>query len=299
MKNKKTGTSQETLNYYSKNWDKIANCYDLDDDGFPVDPAWYRKNIYKDILESSKPKSLLDVGCGGGWNVLDALELGIDARGIEPVLELKEHGCDLLSKHQHDSGRITQDDLSMLYELESNSLDCISFLSVLPHVPKSEWDKIHENIGRILKPGGKLISVYRNKLFDLFTFNSITMEFYDKNLWDLEVFDELGSERVSQLKTLIANPDLPTPYHTNAVDKSFGELARVKSNPLTIDKYLSAFQMNVENISYYNYHCMPPLMIDDTKQFKKINHEMEATMSNNWRGNFMAAMFVVEATKLA
>jgi SAM-dependent methyltransferase len=298
MTTKKTGTSNETLDYYSKNWDKIANCYDFDADGFPVDPAWYRKNIYQGILKSSKPKSLLDVGCGGGWNVLDALELGIDAKGIEPVLELKEHGCDLLSKHGHDPERITQNDLSMLYDLEPNSLDCIAFLSVLPHVPKSEWNNIHKNISRILKPGGKLISVYRNKLFDLFTFNSITMEFFDKDLWNLEVFDELGSERISQLKALIVNPDLPTPYHTNAVDKSFGKLERVKSNPLKIDKYLSTFKLNVENISYYNYHCIPPLMIESTKQFKKINHDMEATMSTNWRGNFMAAMFVVEATKI-
>ena len=59
--------------------------------------------------------------------MLDALELGIDARGIEPVLELKEHGCDLLTKHKHDPDRITQNDLSVLYELEPNSLDCISF----------------------------------------------------------------------------------------------------------------------------------------------------------------------------
>ena len=52
MTTKKTGTSNETLDYYSKNWGKIANCYNFDADGFPVDPAWYRKNIYNYLSHS-------------------------------------------------------------------------------------------------------------------------------------------------------------------------------------------------------------------------------------------------------
>ena len=297
MSNNKTGTSQDTLEYYAKNWDKIANCYTLDNNGFPIDPAWYRRRIYNNILKKLSPKSLLDIGCGGGWTVLDALELGIDAKGIEPILQLKEYGNNLLKKHGHDGDRITKNDLSVLYDLPSNSVDCIAFLSVLPHVPKKEWGNIHQNINRILKPNGQLIAVYRNKLFDLFTFNSITLEFYDQSLWRGKLFDELKSNHFNQVKDLITNSDLPKPYHTNAMDKSFGKLRRVKSNPLTIEKYLSSFNMQFNNISHYHYHCAPPLMMDKIKDYQQINHDMELNMSNNWRGNFMSAMFVIEATK--
>ena len=73
----KTGTSKEVLNYYSNNWNEIANCYDLDDNGFPLDPAWYRRRLYNLFLEKYNPKSVLDIGCGGGWTVLDSLKLGI------------------------------------------------------------------------------------------------------------------------------------------------------------------------------------------------------------------------------
>ena len=92
-KNSDTGTSEEVLGYYSRNWDKIANCYDVDEVGLPIDPAWYRKRLYIEFLQRNKPQSVLDIGCGGGSSVLDALELGIDVRGIEPVAELKNHGC--------------------------------------------------------------------------------------------------------------------------------------------------------------------------------------------------------------
>ena len=48
----KTATSNDVLNYYSNNWERIANCYDLDDRGLPVDPAWYRRRLYNQFLEN-------------------------------------------------------------------------------------------------------------------------------------------------------------------------------------------------------------------------------------------------------
>ena len=297
MANNKTGTSNNTLDYYSKNWEKIANCYTLDSNNIPIDPSWYRREIYKKILEISKPKSVLDIGCGGGWTVLDALELEINVKGIEPIKELKEHGNNLLKKNGYNPDLITQNDLSILYDLPSNSIDCIAFLSVLPHVPKSEWKNIHKNIARILKANGKFIAVYRNKLFDLFTFNSITLEFYDKDLWQADIFGKFKDNNINQLKTLVTNPNVPGPYFTVAKDKSFGMLQRVKSNPLTIEKYLSSFCISLENIHYYHFHCVPPLISQHIENFKEINDKMELNMANDWRGNFMAAMFIVEATK--
>ena len=82
----KTATSKDVLNYYERNRGKIANCYDLDHKGLPVDPAWYRRRLYNLFLKEYKPKSVLDIGCGGGWTVLDALKKGISAIGVEPIL---------------------------------------------------------------------------------------------------------------------------------------------------------------------------------------------------------------------
>ena len=301
MKNKtdiNTGTSEGVLDYYSRNWDKIANCYEVDKNGLPVDPAWYRRRLYNEFLDRVKPSNLLDVGCGGGWTVLDALEKGIDAKGIEPVAELKDYGVKLLENNNHDGNSITQQDLAVISELPSESLDCISLLSVLPHVPLEKWHEVHENIVRVLRPGGRLIAAYRNELFDLFTFNSFTIEFYDQTLWNCEPFKNFNSgEKVDKLKSLIANPDLPGPYHTVAKDKSFGNLERVKSNPLTMPSYLSQFGLEVKNTQYYHFHCVPPLLSDQVNNCREINHQLELSMSEDWRGNFMAAIFMVEAVK--
>lgn len=295
----KTGTSDEVLDYYARNWEKIANCYELGGDGLPVDPAWYRRRLYKDFLDRVKPPSVLDIGCGGGWTVLDALERGISARGIEPVRELKEHGCTLLRDRGHDSSAIALDDLASLDGCPNQSQDCIALLSVLPHVPSGNWDHVHQRIADTLKPGGRFIAAYRNELFDLFTFNSITIEFYDRSLWDIPELASLRCDRVVEnLKGLITNPDLPGPYFTAAKDNSFGKLDRVKSNPLTMPEYLAQFGLKVERTRFFHFHCVPPLMANSVPDFKEINHKLELTLTDDWRAHFMAAIFMVEVIKL-
>ncbi len=296
--NSKTGTSEKVLEYYSRNWDKIANCYALDKDNLPVDPAWYRRRLYQQFLDRTKPKSVLDIGCGGGWTVLDALQKGVNAKGIEPVKELKEFGNKLLSDNGHDPSKISQNDLSSLSNHQPDSEDCIALLSVLPHVPKDQWGNVHKNISNALKKGGRFVAAYRNELFDLYTFNSFTMEFYDTSLLNNEACSVLrNNETISQLKSLITNPDVPGPYFTAAKDHSFGELERVKSNPMTMQNFLSQYGLKVEKIRFYHFHCVPPILAGKVKDFNKINHQMELTMSDDWRAHFMSAIFFVEAIK--
>lgn len=294
-----TATSENVLKYYSRNWNKIANCYDLAEDGLPIDPASYRRRLYKDFLTRNKPASVLDIGCGGGTTVLDALELGLDARGIEPVAELKEFGCQLLQKHGKEPSRITQNDLASVTALPAESLECIALLSVLGHVPRERWDDTHLDLARVLRRGGRVFAAYRNELFDLYTFNSFTMEFYNKSLWGCEPCTSLRTEQnLNLLKSLVTKPDMPGPYYTTSQDKTFGQLDRVKVNPLTMPSYLSKFGLKVEHTKYYHFHCVPPLLEKSVDDFRKINHQLEMTMSDDWRGNFMAAIFVVEVVKV-
>lgn len=298
MNDKATGTSEQVLDYYSRNWEKIAHCYALDDNGMPVDPAWYRRRLYQQFLDEKKPASLIDIGCGGGWTVKDALDRGIEARGIEPVRELKEFGCNLLSENGFDPGRITQEDLRVLEDMQTESHECISLLSVLPHVKADRWDHYHEQIARTLKPGGRLFAAYRNELFDLFTFNSITMDFYLGSLWEGDAMEGLrNKETWNHLRGLIANPDIPGSNHTLATDKSFGKLDRVKSNPMTIGEYFKPLGLTLERVRYFHFHGVPPLMADKVENIRNINHELELSLSDDWRGNFMAAIFLVEVVK--
>jgi SAM-dependent methyltransferase len=293
-----TGTSTEVLEYYARNWESIARCYDMQENGLPRDPAWYRRQLYQDFLERTKPGSLLDIGCGGGWTVLDALDRGVDARGVEPVSELQAFAADLLARNGHDPLRIRQADLAALSSSSSASEECIALLSVLPHVPAGSWDSVHADIARVLKPGGRVVAAYRNELFDLFTFNSFTVETFDRSIWGCPSGTAVRTEQVIEaLKGLMTHPDVPGPYFTAASDKSFGSLKRMKSNPLVIASELVHHGLIVERIRFYHFHCVPPLIADRVPDFAHVNHRMEAELADDWRGNLMAAMFLVEAVR--
>jgi SAM-dependent methyltransferase len=295
----RTGTSVEVLEYYARNWESIANCYELHENGLPRDPAWYRRQLYQTFLDRARPAAVLDIGCGGGWTVLDALERGIDARGIEPVAELCEFAGDLLRRHSHNPDRVRQADLAVLRNGPAGSEECVALLSVLPHVPAENWDAVHSDLARVLRPGGRMVAAYRNELFDLFTFNSFTVETFDRSLWGCPSGTPLRTDEIiGRLKGLMTHPDLPGPYFTAARDKSFGALKRVKSNPLAIGAELHRFGLAVERTSFYHFHCVPPLMADQVAESAAINHRMESELSGDWRGHFMAAMFLVEATRI-
>ena len=103
---------------------------------------------------------------------------------------------------------------------------------------------------------------------------------------------------MDMLKGLVTNPDVPGSYFTAAEDKSFGHLDRVKSNPLSISSYLSRFGLQVEHTKYYHFHCVPPLLKDAIDDYRDINHQFELTISEDWRGNFMAAIFMIEAVRV-
>ena len=295
----KTGTSKDVLTYYHNNWDKIANCYNLDKDNIPIDPAWYRRRLYNNFLDKYKPKALLDIGCGGGWTVLDALKKRINAIGVEPVNPLQKFASNLLNKEGFEGERILLDDLLYIESLKSNSQECIALLSVIPHVPADKLDHVHFELSRVLKPGGKLVVAYRNELFDFFTFNSITLNLYKNTIWNNKELSSISnnSQVLEALKNLVTNPNIPGEFHTNSGDKSFGKLKRFKTNPLTIKNFLAKYNFNWLESNFYHFHCVPPLISDKVKDLKKINHKMELNHSNNWRAQFMCPMYLVICQK--
>jgi SAM-dependent methyltransferase len=284
--------------YYSRNWTKIVQCYDLDEHGLPTDSAWYRRQIYIKYLENFKPRDSLDVGCGGGQTVIDALERGILARGVEPIKEMVHHGRQLLARNGFEGDAIQEGDASVLHDWPDSSVDSIAFLSVLPHIPRSEWDDIHREIHRVLRPSGTAIIAYRNQLFDLYTINRYTFEFFMEEFFSSGEFDEPTRQDIEpRLRSLIPNYHLPQLEHTNSEDKSFGKLQRARMNPFDVRDYVRSFGFKIEEISVCNFHPQPPLLGPDSLKLRKIKHRLEESWSTNWRGYFMSSMFVASYTK--
>jgi len=290
--------AQDVKDYYTDNWTKIANCYDLDSDGIPLDSAWYRRKIYNDYLSLFKPESVIDIGCGGGQTVLDALDLGIEAKGYEPISNLVDFGRNKLADANYDSAFIQLGDASVLESVNESSVDSVALLSVIPHIPIEDWAKLHSQIYKVLKSNGTAIIAYRNELFDLFTANRFTIDFFMNNFFTMNHYSKTYRDKLyAELSLMIPNFDKPNKNFTESKDKRFGELNRPKCNPLTINNYLITFGFKVEGTYFCNFHSKLPLMLSNEQTDKFIKHNLEIDLSDSWQGNFMASMFLVVVRK--
>lgn len=291
--------SVEVKKYYEKNWKSIANCYQVDSRGLPIDSAWYRRRIYKSLLESYKPSLILDIGCGGGHTVLDALELGLVSQGIEPILDLVSFGQQSLERAGYSRDLISLGDASAISNFSNEEFDLVAMLSVIPHVPLSDWYSLHKEVYRVLKPGGHCVIAYRNELFDMFTANRFSHEFFMEHFFSHPSYtDSVRLDLETELRDFIPFFNVPEKSHTESPDKSFGQLNRPKTNPLTYPSYIDNFGLRHEKNFFCNFHAVLPNMSKlKREEVKFIEHELELDLFDKWQGNFMSSMFVAVSRK--
>jgi ubiquinone/menaquinone biosynthesis C-methylase UbiE len=105
---------------------------------------------YIKFLHKGPCMKLLDVGCGEGYYVRDAIEEGIDAYGIDIASHALENALDTV-KNKISFGSITD------IPFANDEFDSMTAFDVIEHIhPKDTLNAIAE-IRRVLKPGGIII----------------------------------------------------------------------------------------------------------------------------------------------
>jgi len=119
----------------------------------------YRDPIYRHVMDAieheMRPGSLLDVGCGCGFLLKEALMRGWSIMGIDPSVKSLHHADKLLER------RLFRDTLDAFTDYET--YDVITFINVLDH-SASPWTDI-QRAGRLLSRGGLLFLRFPNSLF--------------------------------------------------------------------------------------------------------------------------------------
>jgi hypothetical protein len=135
------------------------------------------------------------------------------------------------------------------------------------------------------------VCTFQNALFDLFTFNKYTVDFFEHQL--LSPLADLGLDvqvAIAGLQKLILNPELPSYDTARARDNIFVRL----SNPLTIRRELWDQGFDVKDLYFYTLHPVPPLIRrDQREQIERISSAIEVERSQEWYGYFMGNAFLV------
>lgn len=126
--------------------------------------------VFIDIVNEIKPKTLLDLGCGQG-DLLAAMPKEIKAKGIdlssEQIKVCKEKGLDASTTN--------------LFDLEEKFETIIATFDVLNYIPKEELDKFVKKIYDSLEKGGYLVFDVNSKFaFEEIVTGSIVIDEDDK-----------------------------------------------------------------------------------------------------------------------
>ena len=101
------------------------------------------------ICADFKFKSVLDVGCGPGWSVMEFLGRGYAAKGVEP--------CDYLFQHElrvpAGIGIVKKAPITAI-PYPADSFDMVFCTDVLEHVPEAD---IHQAISELIRVSKKYI----------------------------------------------------------------------------------------------------------------------------------------------
>lgn len=254
---------------------KYLSVYDDDFDEYPHQRM--RFDITKARMKEFKIKKVLDVGCGSCVPILQLVESGYDAKGIDVTKEMILEGQKLLAKNKVNPGIITQGDIYTVKE----TFDCIVNLGAFPTCIDDNLEL--QEYRRVLNKNGKLFVEHRNELFCLFTLNSYTMEFFKRIIPNMpqDVQDSLA-------KTF----NLEEPKHNDPYHRANPRL----HNPLKIVKLYQKNGFRVDKILFYHYHYLPPMFESQHPEFNEKSLMLEKP--EDWKGYFMASAYVVEATKI-
>jgi SAM-dependent methyltransferase len=122
------------------------------------------KGVLEDLASwnwSVTNRRVLDLGSGQGGLVLELLDRGAEAYGVEPSREYAELARRRLVEAGHDPA-VIQEAAGESIPFEDNFFDYVISLQVLEHVPRPE--AIVSELFRVLKPGGQCHLRFENYL---------------------------------------------------------------------------------------------------------------------------------------
>jgi len=220
-------------------------------------------------------KNCLDFGCGDGVFAERLLEDGAKVSGVDVDSAMIDAAQSRLLGRWKDT-KLVCGGVEHLSELPDDSFDCLFALNVLAYLNPEEEATFYQQARRLLKAGGALVVTHSNELFDMFTLNRYTVNFFGKHF-------SMAGEKCN-IRDLLVQPDVPDRY-------VFG----VRENPLAYRYKLNGYGFSETRQEFAILHSLPPLLtpsIDfddiDSRQYPETVGWPE---DQRWKLMFMCSVF--------
>jgi 2-polyprenyl-3-methyl-5-hydroxy-6-metoxy-1,4-benzoquinol methylase len=187
--------------------------------------------------------NILDFGCGGGSEAAIHAKSGAIIHGID----ISDKMVELANTRFHDQnliGSFELGDVSSLVLLSDDSFDIIHCFNVLGYLSQEQVVEFYRQCRRLLRVNGNLLISNSNELFDIFTFNSCTISFYEKYF--------VSATDIEAVEKLITHSESPT-----------GRTFNYRANPLSYKYIMKEYGFNEVQQEYCHFHSRPPLLLTD------------------------------------
>lgn len=261
---------------------------------------YFRLQLLVRLLAEANARSVFEVGVGEGTPLVTMASLGLNVAGCDIADSMVAQARQTFEKNGLSADKVQWGDIedatTFARQLAGGRFDAVIAAGVMPHVRN---DKLTiRNMGMIVRPGGKALIEFRNKLFSLFTMNRYTKEF---------ILDDLLRDVSPSLKAVVGEEldrrlavDMPPVRTTSGADGSgpgYDEILSKFHNPFELTETFERCGFANPKVHWYHYHPVPPML--ETKVGAELR---EAAMSleheGSWRGFFLCSAGVIEADKI-
>ena len=223
----------------------------------------------------------LDFGCGDGIfaETLSAEGASVVGVDIDPqmIAAARQRFADRSLSVSFDVGGV-----EAFARLADGSTDVVFALNVVAYLTPDEDDLFYRECFRILRPGGHLIVTHSNELFDMFTLNRYTVDFFRRNFGTADATVDVTG--------LLTRPDVPD-------RKTFS----IRENPLSYGHKLARSGFREEAQEFASLHPLPPLLMDDWRpddiNAREYADTLDRPAGERWKLMFQCSMFGSRAVK--
>jgi SAM-dependent methyltransferase len=267
-------------------------------------------DIVRNLLRDVGARNVLDAGCGPASMLRQLTELGLELYGFDLTAEMIASGRKVFSELKLDPSRLWEgnvvDPAAYRYPGDPNvKFDAILCSGVFPHIPVEIEPKVIGNLFNAVRPGGLVVSEFRNEFFALYTLNRYSRDFMFERVIEADVLRGIaGAEREKLDKALarfegMYRTDLPPIRKGKADEPGYDEVLSRLHNPLVIqDGFRAAGFAPIEHY-FYHFHALPPMFGSEVPELFRARSIALESNPRDWRGLFMASAFVIAARRPA
>lgn len=274
-----TQQQTEALRYFSEHaedWKKSA----FGGNPMRVNIIQQRNNFVLDVFKQRPAiEKTLDVGCGTGDLVCGIAQYGTLAVGVDFAPEMVA-----IAKSRAEEERLENATFYCAsifdFPLQENEYDLISASGFIEYISLQELDTFLDRVSSALKPGGSFVVGSRNRLFNLFSLNTFTMQELAEGNVEALLKEAAMLAMSTTLKEFTALDIVPAPLQKPGTIHSktgIGVSTRYQFTPLQLINAIKSRNLSVHQLYPIHIHATPPAF---KEQFPQVHTALSNGLQN-------------------